>query len=76
MKKERMTMGKMRELYPNEYLFLTDCIDNGIEITEGVVIAHSPSIDEIDRVSSTFRNESNAAVWFTGEFLPEGTYFL
>ena len=46
MNRKRITMERMKKLYPNEYLFLTDCIDNGTDITEGIVLAHSPNIDE------------------------------
>ena len=74
MKPDRITMEEMRELYPNEYLFLTECTHDGVEITEGIVVAHSPNIDEIDKVSGAFKG--NGAVWYTGEYLPEGTYFL
>ena len=74
MKQERMTMKRMKELYPDEYLFLTDCIDNGTDITEGIVLAHSPNIDEINAVSSKFTGD--VAIWYTGKLLPEGTYFL
>lgn len=74
MKGTRITMAKMRELYPNEYLFLTDCVDDGTDITEGIVIAHSPTIEEINKISRKFKG--NTAVWYTGRLIPEGTYFL
>ena len=71
---ERITMERMRELYPDEYLFLTDCVDDGTTIIEGIVVAHSPNVDEINKVSGNFKG--NTAVWYTGKLLPEGTYFL
>ena len=74
MKGIRITIAKMRELYPDEYLFLTDWIDDGIDILEGIVLAHSSRIEEINKVSSNFKG--NAAVWYTGRLIPEGTYFL
>ena len=74
MNQKRITMERMKKLYPNEYLFLTDCIDNGTDITEGIVLAHSPNIDEINKVSSNFKGDT--AIWYTGKLLPEGTYFL
>ena len=74
MKGTRITIAKMKELYPDEYLFLTDCIDDGIDILEGIVFAHSSKIEEINKVSRDFKG--NAAVWYTGRLLPEGTYLL
>ena len=74
MKGTRITIDKMRDLYPNEYLFLTDCIDNGTDIIGGVVLAHSPTIEEINECSRRF--EGNTAVWHTGRLLPEGTYLF
>ena len=74
MKGIRITIAKMRELYPDEYLFLTDCIDDGIDILEGIVLAHSSKIEEINEVSRRF--EGNTAVWHTGRLLPEGTYLF
>lgn len=71
---ERITMERMKALYPDEYLILTDCVDNGTDIIEGIVVAHSPNIDDINKVSGNFKG--NTAVWYTGELLPEGTYFL
>ena len=71
---QRITMAKMKALYPDEYLFLTDCIDDGRDITEGIVIAHSPKIEEINEVSRHFKG--NGAVWYTGRLLPEGTWLL
>lgn len=71
---ERITMERMKELYPDEYLILTDCVDNGTDIIEGIVIAHSSNVDDINKVSGTFKG--NTAVWYTGELLPEGMYFL
>ena len=74
MKAKRMTMDEMKELYPNEYLFLTDCIDDGRTITEGIVLAHSPAIEDINKISRKFKG--NTAVWYTGRMLPEGSYIL
>ena len=74
MKGTRITIAKMKELYPDEYLFLTDCIDDGIDILEGIVLAHSSKIEDINEVSRNFKG--NAAVWYTGRLLPEGTYLL
>lgn len=74
MKGKRITIAKMKELYPDEYLFLTDCIDDGKTITEGIVFAHSPTIEEINKISRKFKG--NTAVWYTGRMLPEGSYIL
>ena len=74
MKGTRITMAKMRELYPSEYLFLTDCIDDGTDITEGIVVAHSPIIEDINKISRKFKE--NTAVWYTGRLFPEGSYIL
>ena len=74
MKGQRITMAKMKELYPNEYVFLTDCIDDGIDILEGIVFAHSPKIEDINKISRKFKG--NTAVWYTGRLLPEGSYIL
>ena len=74
MKRERITIDKMKQQYPDEYLFLIDWSDDGVDITEGIVLAHSPRIEEINKVSSNFKG--NAAVWYTGRLIPEGTYFL
>ena len=74
MKAKRITIDDMKELYPNEYLFLIDWIDNGIDITEGVVLAHSPRIEDIDEFSNNFKG--SASVWFTGQLMPQGTHFL
>ena len=74
MKGKRITMDEMKEQYPDEYLFLTDVVDNGRDITEGIVIAHSPKIEEINKISRKFKG--NTAVWYTGKLLPEGSYIL
>ncbi len=74
MKRERITIDEMRELYPNEYLILTECRDNGIDITEGIVVAHDPKLEEINKISGQFK--TNIAIWYTGRLLPEGTLFF
>ena len=71
---KRITMAEMKELYPDEYLFLTDCVDDGRTITEGIVVAHSPKIEEINKISHKFKG--NTAVWYTGRLIPEGDYIL
>lgn len=74
MKTRRITIHEMRELYPNQYLFLTDFLDDGIDIIEGRVLANSPRIEDIDEFSNSFKG--NSAVWFTGQLIPQGTHFL
>lgn len=74
MKGKRITIHEMKQQYPDEYLFLTDCIDDGIDIIEGVVLAHNPKIEEIDKISRNFKGD--AAIWYTGKLIPEGTYLL
>ena len=74
MKRERITIDKMKQQYPDEYLFLIDWSDDGVDITEGIVLAHSPRIEDINEFSNDFKG--NAAVWYTGQLLPQGTYFL
>ena len=74
MKEQRITMDEMKERYPDEYLFLTDVVDNGRDITEGIVIAHSSKIEEINKISRKFKG--NTAVWYTGRLLPKGSYIL
>lgn len=75
MKQERMTIEKMRELYPNEWLFITDYVlDNYSEVIEGVVLAHSADGSDIDKVSAEFKG--HAAIEYTGDLFPEGMVML
>ena len=74
MKRERITIDKMKQQYPDEYLFLIDWSDNGVDIIEGIVLAHSPRMEDINEFSNDFKG--NAAIWYTGQLLPQGTYFL
>jgi hypothetical protein len=57
-----------------ERITIDNWSDNGVDITEGIVLAHSPRIEDINEFSNDFKG--NAAVWYTGQLLPQGTYFL
>lgn len=74
MKGKRLTIHEMKQQYPNEYLFLTDCIDDGADLIEGIVVAHSPIIEDINKISRKFKG--NTAVWYTGRLFPQGSYIL
>ncbi len=75
MKKERLTIGQMKDKYPNQWLFIIDCEinENTTELVSGVVTVNSPSRHDVDKASSEYIG--SAAIHFTGE-IPEGRLYL
>ena len=74
MKQERLSVEEMALKYPNQWLFITDCkISENTELLSGVVTVHSPSKDEVNKASATYKG--NAAIRYTGK-IPEGLVFL
>lgn len=68
MASERLTAQEMVEKYPNQWLFIVEpeiCEDTS-ELISGIVQTHSPSRDDIHKVSKEFIG--GAAIRFTGEW--------
>lgn len=65
---ERLTTQEMVEEYPNQWLFIIEpefCEETS-ELISGIVQTHSPSRDDIHKVSKEFIG--GAAIRFTGEW--------
>ena len=74
MKQERLTINEMVQQYPDQWLFIVDCEHSAsTELISGIVAAHSPSRDDIKKVSSEYKG--GAAIRYTGK-PPEGRLYL
>ena len=65
---ERLKTQEMVEKYPNQWLFIIEpeFCEETCELISGIVQVHSPSRDEIHKVSKEFIG--GAAIRFTGEW--------
>jgi hypothetical protein len=62
-----MTLEEIRQHYPNEWVLIEFTqLDDELSVVDGIVLAHSPSRDEIEKELTTLRNEK-IAVEFTGD---------
>ena len=75
MEHKRMAIEEMKQKYPNEYLFITNCVhDEHSTLIEGVVAAHSPSIEDV--YAELPKHTGHVAIRYTGELFPEGAVML
>ena len=68
MARERLTIQEMVEKYPNQWLFIIEpaiCEETN-QLISGIVQVHSPSRDDIHKVSKEFIG--GAAIRFTGKW--------
>ena len=74
MAQKRMSIAEMAQLYPNQWLFITDCeISENTELISGIVSVNSPSRDVIYEALTNYKGVS--AIRYTGK-LPEGMAYL
>ena len=68
MARERLTIQEMVEKYPNQWLFIIepDICEETNQLISGIVQVHSPSRDDIHKVSKEFIG--GAAIRFTGKW--------
>ena len=75
MKHVRMAIEEMEQKYPNEYLFITNCVhDEHSTLIEGIVAVHSPSIEDV--YAELPKHTGHVAIRYTGELFPEGAVML
>ncbi len=68
MARERLTIQEMVEKYPNQWLFIIepDICEETNQLISGIVQVHSPSRDDIHKVSKEFIG--GAAIRFIGKW--------
>ena len=71
-----MTLDQIKQKYPDQWVLIEfDSLDEELRVTDGTVLAHSPSREEIDKELMALRNE-RVAVEFTGERDTDESYLL
>jgi hypothetical protein len=62
-----MTLEQIRQQYPDQWVLIEfAALDDELRVTDGKVLAHSPSREEIEKELMVLRNEK-IAVEYTGE---------
>jgi hypothetical protein len=71
-----MRLDEIKEQYPNEWVLIEFTeLDDELKVTDGEVIAHSRSRDEIEKELMSLKN-GKIAVEYTGEWDPDEAYLL
>ncbi len=71
-----MTLDEIKRHYPDQWVLIEfGSLDDELRVTDGRVVAHSSSREEIDRQLMSMRNE-RIAVEFTGEGDTGESYLL
>ena len=71
-----MTLEEIKHRYPDEWVLIEFTeLDEGLEVIEGEVIAHSPHKEEINKKLVELEKEK-IAIEFTGTMPNEPAYFL
>jgi hypothetical protein len=71
-----MTLDEIRQRYPNQWVLIEfSSLDDELRVTDGTVVAHSASREEIDNQLMTMRKE-RIAVEYTGDCDTEERYLL
>ena len=72
----RMTIQEMEDKYPNQWLFIVDCVINPetTQLVSGIVTVWSPSRRDVDKASGEY--VGNAAIHYTGEIPKDRMYLL
>ena len=71
-----MTTQEMEDIYPNQWLFIVDCVidPETTQLVSGIVTVCSPLRRDVDKASSEY--VGNAAIHYTGEIPKERMYLL
>lgn len=75
MTKEHLTIEKMEQKYPDEWLLIVDYeLSENTELLSGRILVHSPSRADVYDISSRYKG--SAAIHYTGEMLDPLRYQL